>query len=814
MQHTGRYEIRYRLLLRDGRQRDVHALTEVRSGDDGQALTLLGVLIDDTEGADRVRAQQAVSAKLAQALELAMISVWRIDLQRRRIHFNDIGYRLGGVEPTADGIDLEQMRAQAHPDDQLRILQAAEQAMASDGVVDLEARYRNPDGSYRHLLTRRVAERDALGRVVALAGISLDQTAQIAERERSQALAQRIQAVADAAGVGIWSIEHAGDAAAERVEWNAQMFRIYGLDEHQPAPPLSDWMGTRVHAADRQRVADERRRARASGRADFETEFRVVRTDGTLRWVVCRSHREPRAGPGALHGIHIDVTRQRQIDRELRLHEQRLQLATRFAGVGCWERDLAGDRLIWDEQMYRLRGLGPDDPRTPVEIEQQTMLPQAYAQRLARLQRHLEDHEPFELEFEVRWPDGSVRWLASTGRAVREEGGAGARMLGLNWDITERKRAEAVQREMAAADRANRAKSEFLARMSHELRTPLNAILGFAQLMQHDTAGRLDATQAERLARIRSAGAHLLSLIEDVLDLAAVEAGALPVALHSVSLDETLQEVREWVAPMAAELRRSLRLQPSGAIVLADRRRLRQIVTNLVTNALKYNRAGGWVQLSAQRIEVDGRDGWELSVRDNGRGLSDEQQAHLFEPFNRLGAEREGIDGSGIGLSTVQQLVQLLGGRLRVQSRSGQGSDFRVWLPAAEARDAAAPTRSLRVLYVEDNPLNVRVLQELVAMWPHVELNCASDGRSGVALALREPHDLVLVDMQLPDIDGHEVLRRLRVQDCRATLVALSANALPDERVRALAAGFDDYWTKPLDFKQLMAGLDRLNPRE
>ncbi len=814
MRHPGRYEIRYRLVLADGRERDVHALTEARSGQEGRAPILLGVLVDDTEGTDRVRAQQAVSAQLAQALELAMISVWRIDLQAQRIYMNDTGFAFNGLVPRPEGMALDEIRELVHPQDRASVVRAAERAIESEGVVDVEARYRHTDGHYRHLLTRRVAVRDVAGRVVALAGISLDRSAQIAEQERAEALARRMRAVADAAGVGVWSIDNPGQGSAERVEWNAQMFRMYGLPEDAVAPPVHEWMGERVHPDDRRRVDDERRRARRAGGNRFETEFRIVRPDGALRWVMCRSQREAGDGSERIQGIHIDVTRQRALDMELRLQQHRLKLATQIAGVGIWDRDMETGALIWEEQMYRLRGLQPDDPRTPREIDREIVAAQAVAERWQRIERHLADSEPYEYEFEVRWPDGSTRWLASTGHAVRDDSGKAVRMVGLNWDVTQRRLAEAAQRDAEAAERASHAKSEFLARMSHELRTPLNAILGFAQLMEQDGVSRLDARQRERLARIRSAGAHLLSLIDDVLDLTAIEAGAMQVSLQPTSLDDTLQEVREWVVPIAAEHQVNLQLQPSGATVLADRRRLHQIVTNLVTNALKYNRPGGWVQVGAKWVALEGRNGWELSVQDSGRGLSAAQQAHLFEPFNRLGAEREGIEGRGIGLSTVQHLVQLMGGRLQVHSRPGEGSEFRVWLPAAEAAGASIPARTLRLLYIEDNPVNAQVLNELAAMWPHVELACAADGAAGVELASREPHDLVLVDMQLPDIDGHEVLRRLRAQGGRAMVVALSANAMPDARRRALAAGFDDYWTKPLDFKQLMTGIDRLTSKE
>jgi PAS domain-containing protein len=206
LQQAGRYETRYRLLLPDGRQRDVQALAEVRNGPEGQPATLLGVVIDDTESADRVRAQQSINAQQAKALELAKVSVWRIDLRTQRIHMNDTGFAFNGLEPSAEGLSLDEMRALVHPDDRAAVLRAAEQAMATGAVIDLETRYLHADGRYRHLLTRRVAERDEKGRATALTGVSLDQTEQLAERARAQGLARRIQFVAEVAGVGVWSI--------------------------------------------------------------------------------------------------------------------------------------------------------------------------------------------------------------------------------------------------------------------------------------------------------------------------------------------------------------------------------------------------------------------------------------------------------------------------------------------------------------------------------------------------------------------------------------------------------------------------------
>ncbi len=695
----GRHTIRFRVVLPDASVRDLQSMIEVRAGSDGRAAMMYGVIVDGTEGAGRERAQEAISAELGKALRLAKISVWRIDLATWRIHFNEAGYGPGGRGPRIDHSSVEENLALVHPDDVQGLLDASTRAERGDGVVDVEARYRRRNGEYRHMLTRRVAEHDANGRVIALVGMSMDQTAQITERERARVLARRIELVANAAGVGIWSINPVDGAA----EWNAQMFVIYGLAAAQGAPSYQAWLSQLVHPDDRHWVQALRHQEPTTAGGVFEIELRIVRPDGSVRWVVSRSRSELRDGQARHVGVQLDITES--------VHQRQ------FA-----------EQAISDKQ---------------------------------------------------------------------------------------------------AAERASQAKSEFLARMSHELRTPLNAVLGFAQLIEHDAAHPLPALQLERVARIRSAGEHLLALIGDVLDLAAIEAGTLPLVFEAVAIDAVLGDVAQWVSAPAHAMKVRLHVEPGAGWVRADARRLRQIVANLVSNAVKYNHAGGQVWLSAQATP-DG--GWSIGVRDDGRGLTPEQREHLFESFNRLGADREGIEGTGIGLAIVRQLTDFMGGRVTVQSEPGRGSRFDVWLPRAEAPvqpraagvtgDASSlvappqrvPLRPLSVLYIEDNPVNVLLVEELIAMRPNVRLSCATDGLSGVARALEQAPDVLLIDMQLPDIDGFEVLRRLQSAPALAHCVkiALSANGMSDDIGRARAAGFDDYWTKPIDFKRFLADLDTL----
>jgi signal transduction histidine kinase/CheY-like chemotaxis protein len=426
-------------------------------------------------------------------------------------------------------------------------------------------------------------------------------------------------------------------------------------------------------------------------------------------------------------------------------------------------------------------------------------------------------------EFRVVWPDGTVRWLASRSLPMPGLASAGPRYIGINWDITDRVNAENERHERLVAQRESDAKSQFLARMSHELRTPLNAVLGFAQLLQLDDGRSTPAERRNRVDHIRTAGEHLLALINDVLDLSSLETGEVRLQMQPVHLDDLVAEVLPLVMPLAAGFGVALLVGSVDGVVWGDRTRLRQILINLLSNAIKYNRRGGEAHVGSD--VADGRV--TLRVRDTGRGLNAEQRGHLFEPFNRLGIEREGIEGNGIGLAIVKALVDRMAGTIAVHSEAGIGTTFEVSLPQrtgvapTEWRAAAAPapvdtiTHGGRLLYIEDNAINVMVVEELVASRSDLSIVSELNGINGVARARELQPDLILVDMQLPDFDGFEVLRRLRAQPETATTpcVVLSANAMPEDIARALDAGFADYWTKPIDFRVFLTSLDALLKR-
>jgi signal transduction histidine kinase/CheY-like chemotaxis protein len=388
-------------------------------------------------------------------------------------------------------------------------------------------------------------------------------------------------------------------------------------------------------------------------------------------------------------------------------------------------------------------------------------------------------------------------------------------------DIAERRNAEEALRHAAEhAFSASHAKSEFLSRMSHELRTPLNAVLGFAQLLELD----LDGRQRDQVQTIRTAGRHLLDLINDVLDVSRIEAGQMQLSLEPVSVEPVVREAADLVAPLAASRRITVRTElhtPADGRVVADAQRLRQVLLNLLSNAVKYNHEGGEVRV---RVERDRRR-LRLAVSDTGPGIPPDKLGRLFQPFDRLGAEHSEVEGTGLGLAISHGLITAMGGAIRAES-GPQGTTFWVELEIAETAatellgtgrmplDARPPgwleRRRGTVLYVEDNLANLRLIRSILELRPGIDLVPATQGRLAFELAHAHRVDLVLLDLNLPDMRGEDVLQRLRADERtrHVPVVVVSADATPRQIDRLRAVGARAYLTKPLDVEEFLSVLD------
>jgi len=495
---------------------------------------------------------------------------------------------------------------------------------------------------------------------------------------------------------------------------------------------------------------------------------------------------------------------------EVRLQAQRNEMILNTTTDGFFAADMDGQIRVANPAFCTMLGYTKDELlELSIPAIEANENPQDVAAHMAKI--FADGHDRFDTRH--RRKDGSVVDIEITTMLV--DIGGEKMFYAFARDITSRKEAQAaLTRARDDAQRANKAKSEFLARMSHELRTPMNAILGFAQLLEFEPIG------AEPLGfayEIRRAGDHLLELINELLDLSRIESGKLALAVQPLNYHPIVSDAVHIVQPLLTEKNITLHNTcDPHATVLADPTRLKQVLVNLLSNAAKYNRAGGTIQIDCH---LTSEDRLRISVTDTGQGIPPEKLALLFRPFERLGEEFGEIDGTGIGLALSKQLAELMDGTLGVESTPGEGSTFWLELPLAktapeqthtDATQQAQDTGHHTVLYIEDNAANLRVVEAIFRRRSQLRLLSATNGEHGLEIARRNHPDAILLDIHLPGMDGYAVLAALKADAATRDipLIALSADAMPMDIEKGLAAGFTHYITKPIDVDQFLKAVD------
>lgn len=616
--------------------------------------------------------------------------------------------------------------------------------------------------------------------------------------EEKLAQAQRI------AHLGYWE----RDIATDRIYWSDETYRIFGLEPRESVIRF-DSFGELLHPEDRVRVAGAIAETIGGG-ARYDIEYRIVRPNGEIRFIHSQGDvvKDASGKPYHMFGTVQDITEQKHAEQALREAEHKYREIFENSIEGIFQSTVDGTFLSANPALARIFGYeSPEDLISSIRDIEETIY--VDPTRRDEFKKLIEAQGSVELfEYEVYRKDKTKLWLCENSRVVRDSEGHVAYYEGTVEDITERKRVEEVER-------ASKAKSEFLSRMSHELRTPLNAILGFGQLLERQSPV---GVHKDHIGHILSAGRHLLKLIDEILDIARVESGRFQLSLEPVLIEQAVDEVIDLIRPIAAE--RKIQIQRFGVFegspsILADRQRLKQVLLNLLSNAVKYNRSAGRVV-----VDLTPQEGERLriSVSDEGPGIPADKRARLFSPFDRLGAEYSETQGTGLGLALSKRLTEAMGGVIG-EGGPSMGACFWIEFPLVKGvqeqiASQPSPTVDLgplngeakTLLYIEDNLSNLSLVEHLLGEAAPIKLISAMQGELGIDLATRHRPDLILLDVHLPDINGADVLARLKAKPRTRDIpiVVLSADATKSQMNRLFALGANDYLTKPLEVDRFL----------
>ncbi|MGQ9683945.1 MAG: PAS domain-containing protein, partial [Anaerolineae bacterium] len=743
--------------------------TYLTRDDTGRPMHLVGSFVDVTERHLEHAALERSQETFARAEAIAHIGSWDWDIVGGGLHWSDENYRIFGQTPQAFGATYQAFLDTIHPADRQRVIDAVDASVADARIpYGIEHRIVRPDGEVRVVHEQGQVYRDESGRPVRMIGTVQD----ITERLTTEA---RYRSVVAALAEGVIVL----DGNGRIIDCNAASEKILGLTADEiRARSSTDAQWNILHEDGGPCPVEEYpiNRTFRTGQAVQDVVMGVIHPRLGLRWLSINAR--PIHVLGTDHSLGVvasfqDITERRRVEAELLSHredlekrvrertaalvesESRLRQAQAIAHLGHWSVNLQTSELNWSDEIYRIFGHVPDAFAPNADAFYAAVHPDDRQKVREAVAAAFANDTVYQIDHRIVLPNGSVRWVHEEAVTEKDAQGRRLRMTGTVQDITERKLAEeALRQAKEEAERASRAKSEFLSRMSHELRTPMNAILGFAQVLQMQP---LAPQQQEFVREIRQAGEHLLELIDELLDLSRIEAGKLAVAIESVELNRILDQALPLVQPLIQARHLSYVCRcPQGLWLRADATRLRQVLVNLLNNAAKYNREGGQIT-----VDCVPREGGRLRLRvsDTGPGISPERLTQLFRPFERLGAEASGVVGTGIGLALSRQLMLLMGGEIGVESETGRGSSFWLELPLSGSLppadevgtdDATGQTRGkMRLLYVEDNPANFRVVAAMLGQFPHVTLLRASSGEQALELVRAQHPDGLLLDINL-----------------------------------------------------------------
>ncbi|MEA9977348.1 MULTISPECIES: PAS domain S-box protein [unclassified Pseudomonas] len=752
-----------------------------------------------------------VSHECLQRSQIAgRVGTWEFDMRSRAFQLSSSMIGLFGRTEEFAEVSYETFLSLIHTDDLPHVLNSINRMLSNIDTYEVEHRAIWPDGSWHWLLQRGEAEFDANGRAIRLFGVTQDIHALKIVEQTLQESELRFRSAFDSSGIGMALIGLDG----RWLQLNQTLCAMFDFSNDEL---LKSFPQAIIHPDDLNHYQEVLNRFICNDCVPQQFENRYFTKGGRTVIAELNISLVRNADQQPLHFVCQvqDITQRKAAEHRLTLFGQIFESSEQCIGI-------FDDRC---HMFYQNRAL-----RIELGYEDVDLLGQNFKNFIVdkespsskKLLRSISEGRNWQGQLPLRRKNGSEFISNSCVGLVKDEQGQFQYGFNIFTDFSEEiARHRELGQAKVAANAANQAKTDFLSSMSHELRTPMNAILGFAQMLECDDS--LGADQLDSVREILNGGDHLLALINEILDLAKIESSSLTLSIEPVALHCIVAECWSLIQPLADARDLSTHFFISEEIIVkADRMRLKQVLLNLLSNAVKYNRVGGQITLKATPCDVGML---RIEVSDTGMGIPATRIDELFQPFSRLDAEYSEIEGTGIGLSIAKRLVKLMGGSIGVNSIEGQGSTFWLELYADEAltqsttiepdciriRQAGNNFAAQRVLCVDDNPINLKLISTYFKKHPHIQVLTASSPAQGLEIALTQTPDLILLDINMPEMDGYQLLAILQ-SDPRTRVVpviAVTANAMPSDVERAQQAGFDSYLTKPINFHQLLEILNR-----
>ncbi|MBD2503106.1 PAS domain S-box protein [Anabaena azotica] len=833
-----------RMITPSGRLKWIQGISQPERQAEGDILWD-GLILDISERKQTEIALNNLSDRLNLAIKSAQIGIWDWDIINNHLVWDERMYQLYGIKAADFTGAYQAWEAGLHPDDLLSVRAAMEQAIAGEKDFEPEFRVVWTDGTIRFLKAYALVQRDAQGQAQRMIGINFDISDRRREELENKRLKERLEFVLSANPAVIYTCQVLESFAATFISKNVQNVLGYTPQEWLSHP---DFWTDRIHPEDLPQVLVEL--SHLEKREYHLYQYRFLHKDGSYRWIKdeYRLVRDQVGKPVEIIGYVVDISEQQAALRErelaqeaMRLSEERLLLALEASGDGLWDWNITTNELYLSPQWLRMLGFEVSELPSDFSTWEKLVHPEDQPYMLEKLNAHLQDASvPYKLDYRVQTKAGDYRWIVNYGKAVvRDEDGNPLRMTGTHRDISEAKKAESELRQanekLAISNhelaRATRLKDEFLATISHELRTPLNAILGISEGLQDQVFGAINEKQGLALQTIERSGKHLLELINDILDLSKIEAGQMDLQYNHVAISPLCQSSLAFIKQEAFQKRIQLevKIQPHLPELLVDERRIRQVLINLLNNAVKFTPEGGKVTLKVTRESIapqaqttSCQDIIRIAVIDTGIGIAQENLKKLFQPFIQIdSAFNRQYNGTGLGLALVKRLVEMHGGTVEVSSQLGVGSCFTVDLPSTNVCEFSSESvkqvspelnftvsetveHSPLILLAEDNEANVFTISGYLETIGY-RVILAKNGQEAIALTKFHFPDLILMDIQMPVLDGLEAIKQIRLDQnfTKVPIIALTAFAMPGDKENCLAVGANDYLPKPVKLKQL-----------